>query len=652
MDLNSVSYSNRSEDLDKRPDQVSQEFSVANPSILKKLRKYDSSIDRREVERVRNVIVDTWQHCFEAIWGNIYIRHGAVSGDTKVFEAINNNFDFAIAESILSEIGKISSIASSTLKQPFLEIKTEDSSQVSSVKDISNTVLDDVFYKGLSTIVKAFSSSLSKGISFIHAQTCGLDNEILLESLSAYRCMWDLSVVASDIHKGSFFFIEDFLNADKIREMYSSELVDKAFSVRASNMDTFPLNDMESKLSKGQVVLKGTKFAIGKDKSNAKMQYQVSGEFSTNLHKITTIYIRNKKETSKGEEGSGYRNSVTKIVYINNLFIGAFETGLKYIPVSAFSPLESESCESHNKRYRSVYDVVQSELMTIAQISSSIVTCMQNSANNTIFVNEASIPSAHKTNHAIRNNIIPVRNTQGIPLSEIVTSIQNAGVPAGMPEMIQMCRNSISEKLNILTQQSGATKSAEQDRLKIDNQVRLSSSTLETLDSSIIQIGEILVDIIRNIISFDAESILFRPDRMENITPEAVSDIRYFLKHAYIELEESEYFTTKSEKDLQKLEKVSAFAGKNFSMDQSALMKIAGISEETIKLVEEAESRVSQQQAKAQELEIQKMNLEIEKVKAEIFKLQSESLKNTAEAKKKDAESAEIKTNKKPTNKK
>ncbi len=641
----------RVEDTDKLPDKTYGRSIDSNLLLFKRTKKTNE--DKNAIRSIRENIVSAYRPAFECIWNNMYIRQGALNGNAEVYVAIDESFSCTIAESVSAEVAKVASFAGTLIKQPTLSpVNRKSIIDVDETIGIANTVLDRFFYENIDRFTGAFASSLKSGINFVHIDArLTTEDVITATQLSPYRCMWDTTKKAQDIHKGSFFLIEEFISQNDIRSIYGNEEADLAMKSRVDQIDTFPLREIRTILdSNRETIREGSKITITKKTHN--LRYQIANEVAAEQHKVTTIYVRTKKEALDGASVKTFRNVVEKFVYINNKLVETSEMNISYIPVVAFSPMEDVAYTAIKERYQSLYDCIKGELLQLAIVQSSMSTCLLNSANNPIFIRDEALPAVHRNKESIRNRVVPIKKAPtDRPLSDIVTSLPNAGTPNGALEAIAMLKQHIREKLNILTSEANTARSAQQEQIRLDNQVVLSSYIIDTFDKSMMQFGDIMKDLIKSI-------LLESPERIQeligveedSLTLDDVSAAIQYINSSRVVLEESEYFTTKREKDMKKLERVAQLTGDSFSLPASVVLKIAGVSQETIDIVKEseegrvqAEQQQAEEQTKAMQLENIQKELLVKKTQAELEKLLSESFKNMADANKKNVEANSIK---------
>ena len=637
---------NSQDNLDKDADGSPQNpYDDSNKSIFIK-----KSLDKKSIDpiitTIRSQIVDAYRSAFGYIWSNCYIRQSALNGDPKIFSMINQSFDCLVCESVISDISKLISVASSNIKQPILESISSNNTTSEECEQIisnANKFIDKLFYENINSFTGAFSTSLRTGISFLHIDLRSLQTEgVKIKEISPYRCMWDITMNANDISKGSFFLMEEFMSTNNIRDLFSNDRVEKALSQKASMIDTFPLVEMNNLILQNKNIISGSKFNISEKDYN--FQYQVKDEISTGHSKLTTIYVRNKAQTIV-DGNKSFRNTVEKLVYVNDHLIDFSKTDLEFIPIISFAPLEEISSNSIKERYKSLYDCIKSELLSLAILLSSVSTTVLNNANSPIFVRDDLIPPAMQNNKAIRNRIIPIKKLgAGVSISEVVNVVNNPGVPPGTSELILALKQTISQKLNILTNETAASKSAAQEQIRIDNQLLLSSSILETLDRSIMEFGNCMKDILKVL------SLKF-PEKIQetmNIDEEKIDlnksrRMSFFLDVSRVVLEESHYFTTKSQKDVKKIQQIASITNQEIPIPLHVLMEAVGVSDDMVHKVREATNNKNKLEEEGIALENEHKKLKIEREKAEIQKILAQSYKEIAEAKKKEQEAKEIK---------
>lgn len=630
--MNSLNYNSSisMEDIDKSPDELSQMMNNGNKNLL--VNKKSKAV-KRAITSVKSNIIDTYRSLFSIIWMNCYLRISCLSGHAQVYSTINK-YDCIVAESVLSQIMQVVSVATLALKQPSLEgINKNSDGTGDKEKSISlvNKIIDKIFYENIDSFVNAFETSLKYGIGFVHLDSRQIYADgIQINELSPYNCIWDFNVKAKDIHKSSFFLIEEYVDSNTIRSMYGNEEIERALKVTSSEVDTFPLNEIESIIKNNKNVVEGEKFKI--DKKNYQFQFQIKNELGLGQHKLSTIYFRSKKPFINDLGVKTFNSSVEKIVFVNDQFIESVELGCRYIPIIMFSPLEQCAYNKLSDKYQSLYDHVSSELLQLAIQMSSVSSCSLNAANNPIFINETSIPASSRDSKILRNKVVPVKNSQDRPISEMIMSLPNNGIVAGATELIMMLKSQISAKFNLLTSEISAAKSTKHEELRLDNQINMSSKIIQGFDRSISQFAEVSTDLIRSL-------SIHQPDKIQEILDiqdeeldiNSVARIAFAIDKSRIILTESDYFTTKSEKDLRKIEQISIITGKNISIPLHVLLQTANISVETIEYIKKSEEQKDKLQEEATILENTHKKLVIELEKKKIESMDADNIKKQHE---------------------
>lgn len=654
------------EDMDKTPSQVPSGPAGAGGTVVtrsKRSTKVVTSSSVSEGLRLKQIIVDSYKSPFMSIWQAFYIRTNAVRGKEIVFQGmLAESFNTYSAESISSEITKIVSVVTTTsIKQPSYVSNKYKNSESSIATDIPNKYLDKLYYKNIRKFTLMFEETFEGGISFLHVDSQFLVNNFpKLTTLSPYNCMWDFSVPLNQLSEfGAFFLIEEFVSRQYLEGLFKnidlsemeSRLLDEALRTSPSIIDTFPSQEADTVLLTNLAavvdlnIVAKQRYAKGEKPKDFSYSFSPEKSYKGASHshgvkKLTIIY-------SRGSDGY-----VTKLMYVNDLMITAQDINSKLIPIVSCAPLEKQSHTFLQDRYRSLYDNVSGELKTLAILYSSIACCAKNSANNSIFVSSDLIPAGLLDPKIVKNNLIPVKTTSQAPIGESIFQATNPGMPPGIDSMIAMLKMSISQKLNIITQE-GASKSAQQEQLRVDNQVRLSSYMLESLETSISQFGEIMKDVMLNLIVLHPEVIQsILPVEEGEIDVRAAENISAFLNDCNVVLEESEYYTTQGEKDLQKLERLSMFLGPDkVPLPLGTVLKIANVSKEVQREMEKATLEKARREDQMMQLEMKKLELEELKARAEIAKANAAAQKDIADSIKKDAEAKEIQRNMKQTQK-
>lgn len=624
----------------------------ANKKSKPENKKITSKTDYNSI-LLKQSIIDGYQSVFSKIWGAVRIRSGAIRGQEIIYRRLlTESFNTYVAESASSEVSKLVSVATTTsIKQPTYESqKYKNNQDANAAIDIPNKYVDVLFYDNIGKFTALFEDGFEGGISFLHVDSQFIKSSgININNLSPYNCIWDISVPSNEISsKGSFFFIESFENEPYVKELfrdselneYSMNKLKAALKTVPSLIDTFPNEETELLLLNDTFTINDLEIvSIFKNEAPQvkptyqKYRRQLKDSSRSGLHKVTVLYSRNKN------------NTIDKIIFINDSFVSAVCCESEYIPIVACAPLERQVYTEFQDKYASVYDNIKGELKQLAILHTSIANCAQNSANNSIFIDSSILSQGFMDPALIKNNVLPVKSSAGVPISESISQMNNPGMPPGTVEAITMAKMSISQKLNILTQESAA-KSAQQEQLRIDNQVRLSSRVLESLDSSIMQFGVVMKEAIKNILLVNPEIIeKVIPIELGEIDAASAMSINSFIKDARVVLIESEYYTTQGEKDLQKLERISSIAGDSISIPFSVLLEAVNASSDTVNAIRKAEESVSSEKNRASELEMMKIQLQIKKEEALIAKANAEAAKAVAESQKKVAETNEINSN-------
>lgn len=627
------------------------------PNSTKKRQAYDpyagaAKLKESIVSNVRPLMVD--------IWNSAFIRERAVSGNEDVFRAmLQESYVVNLAVSIIPHIQQIVSvITNSSIKHPtYVSDKYTEKDLENAIEDIPNSYVSKVFYKNKERISKMFEASLSCGLSFMQIESDIRSSiGVKFTELSALNCIWDTSVLLKDLHTdGSFFLIEDCMSYNSILDTFNALNIDaecrerlhNALKARSEQIDTLPTWETERYLVDPTIFVVGlslrkySKKASKYDStkvSDEKLSYNYSikdrgaslSSHNISSHKLTVIYSRDMDT-----------RIVSKILYVNDSPIISYDTESSVIPIMTCAPFERTSVASLKERFLSVYDNVSWELKQMAGLSSSYCSALQNGVNNSILVSSDSIPNELADPKVLKNNIIPVKSN-GRPLTEVIQPLPGTAVPAGTVEMLSFIQNSLVQKLNLLTQ-DGAANSAEQEQLRVDNQVRLSSHLAESLDTSVVQFGEIMQGII-------IRTLEKYPDIIQDMLPVATTQldskltarISSFISSCSIVLEESEYHTTQKERDLKKFERASAIIGSdNVPMSMSDLLDTLGASQEAIAKARKAQDMkdaMEQEKADAEktlfEAQLRKENLEAEKIQAEIEEIRARRDKYLADASK------------------
>ena len=643
--------------MDRKPYELQQNTTVpksgASFFTKKKRSSGDNSISNRTQRNIRLEIVDSYREIMQVIWVYAYIRQGAMAGNPSIYSLLDSSFDCIVCESVLADVAKLASVASNSIKQPALEsINNNNKEEASNSNDkeqaisIANTYIDRLYYENINHFTGAFSSSLKSGIAFLHVDCRQLENQgVLIKQISPYRCIWDVTLSIHELHTGSFFLYEEYLSQNAVRDMYASNEAEEAMKVTVSEIDTFPTCEMMSLLDKNRVNIQGEKFSI--DKQTYNLKYQIKQEVATNHHKLTTIYLRNKASTVDSQGLKSFKNSVVKFVYINNKLVDESTTNLEFIPIVGFCPLEEPASNTFREKYQSLFDCIRGELLSLAILQSSVSSTVLNNANSPIFIRMDAIADSGKTSMALKNRIISVKKTpDGASMQDIFATIPNQGIPQGCMEGIMLLKEKISQKLNIITNNSQGAKSADQEEIRISNQIIMSSSVIETLDRSILQFGTVIRDILKVMCVLMPEKIQENVQSdYDIIDAKTAKRMSLFLASSRVVLQESFYYTTKMQKDLTKLEKISQITkGRGVNISIHKLFETVGLSQELIDDVKKSTENAESMQEQNIKIENEAKFASIEKDKASTQELIAKAYKYNSDAKKLEAETNILET--------
>ncbi len=628
-----VSPENMDEGLDTDMS-VQETINVTN--LASKSIHHEASGDLSKHKNYRRMIADGLSYNFYRIWGNIYMAKEAINGNPLVYGALlYDKFDSIVCESASSEVKNVVSIAFKEVKQPTLQSVGTNRFQEESI-DKLNTFISEVVFENILTIQSCFKDALEGGISFLHIDTRYSNSPsktATLRHISPLKTIWDVDAPATKIYDSSLFLMEEYMNADAIRTMLgSSEELDSALNKQSGLMeiDTFPLEDFRRNLYNRNIEV-GTKFRVH---NSSEFKTQMKDEVTLGSSKVTTVYVKTKAPTKT----KGFKNKVRRFIFVNNEIVASTTLGTQYIPIVSF--VMDEDMSSHSEcKYKSVYHLIKNNLIEIATISSSMNQLVQNSINAPIFFAKGAITDGTVDEYAMRNRLVPVNTSKG-PLQECISSPASQGIPPGYIEMLALSRNSIKEKLNLISVSDGA-QSAQQEQIRLDNQIELSSYAVDILDNSILQLGHILKSMVPIFANdgFDFINSLLPEEKKIKDEAEAISIIE-FSKESRVVLEQSNFLSDKGSRDLSRVTKVNNKMEEKAPLPASVMMKLGGVSGFIVEEVEKAEELKSANEQAVLELQKQKADAEVrhkieetEKLKAETEKLKAEALKLLSESK-------------------
>lgn len=634
------------DNMDLAPNELAEDAGVpiSNSKFFKN-KEYSNKSDLNRAKNFRAEIVEAYKSAMQIVWVNAYLRQGAMSGNSKVYSLIDSSFDCIIAESTLAEVSKLVSVASNSIKQPVLESISENRQNAEDREraiSICNSFIDKLYYENINDFTGAFSSSLKSGLSFIHVDLRKMEvDNVILEQISPYKCMFDLTKKIHEVHKGAFFLYEEFISQNSVRDMYGSPELEEALKVKVGEIDTFPCSEMSMLLDRNKVSLDGQKFSI---KKMYNFTHQIKNEVALNHHKVTTLYLRNKMSIQNADGDVSFRNCVDKLIFVNNQLIDSSSTNLEYLPIVGFCPMEECSSNTLNERFQSLYDCIKAELLAIAILLSSIATTVLNNANSPIFIRSEYLADSSKNVKCIRNRVVNIKSkNDSVPIQDLFGTIPNNGVPAGSTELVMLLKEKISQKFNLITMDTSA-RSSEHEELKMSNQVLMSSSVVESLDNSILSFGCIMRDVLKVL------SVLMPEKIQENvqlssgsIDSRTAKRMSLFLNASRVILEESYYYTTKQQKDITKLEKVAKIlGGRGINISTHKLFETIGLSQDLIDDVRTSSAAAASLQSEDIKIANSAKLASIDKDKAYAQELIAKAYKYTSEAKHSEAEIANL----------